>query len=336
MPSLGPLTHYQQKVVADIVVELFPQGADELSSFLTGARFDRLHNITNVRNRFTFIVLSLVEDLYSKGNLERFLDALRSTYPNAPALADLDDAIHVLGSAQSEQRVAKALDGGFEAIVSGNGLHAPLDWARRLLQLSRSVCHISVGVDGDAKQGSGVLVAPDTVLTAFHVVESLFAAGADPRSVRVTFDTTARGSAASFTLARDWKGAASPHQVGLLGDQNLEALDFSFLKLSEPATGRTPIDIAAAPSSDRAVVVIQHPGGGAQRLSIGAVLTNSVSSLIRYDADTLPGSSGGLVVTSGLEPLAVHHYGSRSEGYNQGIPLVEIARAAQAARFGHG
>ena len=326
MGPLGRLSNYQQKVVADIVVELFPQGVDELSAFMTGARFERLQNVVNVRNRFSFVVLALVEEFYAKGSLERFLEALHASYPDAPALSDLDDAIHILGSAQ--QNVARSLGNGFEAIVSGNGLYAPLDWARRLLELSRSVCHITLNAEEGTKQGSGVLVAPDTVLTAFHVVESLFVPGAKHDEVTVSFDKHASNSAASFTLAADWKGPASPHRPGLLGDHRGDALDFSFLKLSNPAIDRTPVDISSHANGDRAVVVIQHPGGGMQRLSIGAVIDDGPAPYVRYDADTLPGSSGGLVVTSALSPLAVHHFGSKSEKYNQGVAFAEIVKAA--------
>jgi len=95
------------------------------------------------------------------------------------------------------------------------------------------------------------------------------------------------------------------------------------------ATTREPV-----PEPGAIVYVVQHPDGLPLKQAPGVVTPTTTPLRLRYDADTLPGSSGSLVLNSRLEPVALHHAGeptSHLASYNQGIPLNRIAEHIRSA-----
>src|SRR6266851_1785875 len=69
--------------------------------------------------------------------------------------------------------------------------HSMLDvnsWVTRLTQLIPQVCRISYSSGSKRFSGTGFLVAPDIVMTNFHIMEEIIDRPALAQKVRLTFD----------------------------------------------------------------------------------------------------------------------------------------------------
>ena len=96
---------------------------------------------------------------------------------------------------------------------------------------------------------------------------------------------------------------------------------------------RPPIPFRrAAIEAGAAVVVIQHPSGGAKRVTKGRLRRWDGPRLL-YDADTLPGSSGSPVLNEHLTLIGLPHAGRADVRLNEGLSVAAILDciAAQAA-----
>jgi hypothetical protein len=85
------------------------------------------------------------------------------------------------------------------------------------------------------------------------------------------------------------------------------------------------------------VLIIQHPEGEPLALAIGVVQDQVTNVRLRYDADTIYGSSGSGVFNQALELIALHHAGDPSSPirakYNQGIPIGLILTMFKTRNF---
>ena len=149
-------------------------------------------------------------------------------------------------------------------------------------------------------------------------------------------------------LAPDWIVAQSPYSAAdLAPDVGLPAeteLDFALLRIDSTsvpallAASRGWVDLGSLPPLPQQgafVFVLQHPKGMPLQHSMGVIQQQATPLRLRYDADTEPGSSGGLVLDQELRPVALHHAGDPDSKikarYNQGIPL-HLIHAALAGR----
>lgn len=187
-----------------------------------------------------------------------------------------------------------------------------------LTTASRRVC--SVEVDG-VKRGSGFLVGPQTVLTNWHVVHTLFDLEGDtePEShtrLRCLFDYLDGSNGAVHAAVPGWCVDWSPLQVGNtitgsypdLTSHKPHALDYCVIRLAGgPGRARGWYDLTKAGTvvADNPFFVVQHPDQLPQRLAVArdAKLANGV---IEHMALTLGGSSGGLCLNDRFELAGLH------------------------------
>jgi Trypsin-like peptidase domain len=215
-------------------------------------------------------------------------------------------------------------------------------------------------------EGTGWLVAPDLVLTNYHVVEAML--GERPtvrgRDVVCQFDYKESGGSVikgtECTLhpekpAVDW----SPYSRFDLSESEelptADELDFALLRLDrrmgelpiggvgeEGAPQRgwislkkqldSPLPDAKIADEKILLYVLQHPYGGPLKAECGALTDlNANHTRIRHEATTERGSSGSPCFNfSDLEPVALHHAGKHSrtlnKPYNQAIPIGLILR----------
>ncbi|MFG3141697.1 trypsin-like peptidase domain-containing protein [Streptomyces sp. NPDC048211] len=247
----------------------------------------------------------------------------------------------------AEDALAEA---GLQAITrAAAGLIDPVDLIQVLHDMMSRVARIEVA---GRTVGTGVLVAPDVVLTAGHVLIPLLESGRLPAALEARFDFVTPATAAR----------AAPHERGVRApltellalspptDSELassplsweappDRLDFALLR-----TGSGPVPPAPGSQGARGhyrlepndygfrhanlLFVVHHPLGEPARISYTLVPAeiNSAGTRIRYrDVNTTPGSSGGPVVDPGGRLVGIHHYAAG--GVNQGIPASAIARA---------
>ena len=218
------------------------------------------------------------------------------------------------------------------------------DFLANYTQISRQVCTVEVAV-GDAREtGTGFLVGPNVVLTNYHVVEGLLAAGGSAASVVCRFDflrgtkgLAGRAKSLSSTVAFPvaW---ARPSAVDSDADDGGKTpaddeLDYALLQLDSAVademilndgTPRGYIRITDAPSpvtrpdlfaNEAALVIAQHPNGHPLSLAIdtqGIIGLNGNGTRLRYRTNTEGGSSGSpccVMDAGGLTPVALHQAG---------------------------
>jgi hypothetical protein len=226
-------------------------------------------------------------------------------------------------------------------IVESSGFQDLAAWHARLGELQRQVCRIEVTVSGGTVMGTGFLVAPDLVLTNFHVVEIMQDAAVGPAAARLRFDHDKEGGT-EFRLCEDWlveqrppsaaDDSRNPAALPAAGE-----LDFALLRLREPAPDRGWIRLGQGGvdglglERGHALIILQHPQDAPLKLAIGDSLgLNANKTRLRHRVNTRRGSSGSPCLNARLEVVALHHAGDpnfdpghRPE-YNAAIPVAAI------------
>lgn len=230
-------------------------------------------------------------------------------------------------------------------------------WLERGNAVQRRVCRIEIA--GRAA-GTGFLVGPTAVLTNWHVVQTAVTAG---RSATVTciFDnvvnadgTRVPGTPVSLAAAGCVDHASySAAEMGLTPDQpepTVDELDYALLVLSEPM-GNLPVngggsrgwialpDMAIPLEVHAPLLIAQHPDGAPMKLAIDtdAVIGRVAQGRrLRYNTNTLGGSSGSPCLDMDWTLVALHHFGDpawKKPLFNQGVP-AELIRQRITAK-GH-
>lgn len=231
--------------------------------------------------------------------------------------------------------------GDFEAITApasgyAEGIEAVHRDARRRIAM--------IEING-IPVGTGVLVGPDILLTAAHVVESVKTPDHwDCVTARFDYvtqpdvsshETGVRVGVASLV---DYSPPSEAWEVS--GDH----LDYALLRLSERVPEHVSGRIDAPPRGhytlDRHVYdfsrtgtlfISQHPLGMSQKVShfsSASLRLNTAGTRIRYrGANTEKGSSGSPVITTRGRLVAIHHYSTGAE--NQGVPTSAIASSVR-------
>lgn len=213
-------------------------------------------------------------------------------------------------------------------------------WLDRLGRLRRAVARFEPQplAESRANYGTGFLVAPDILMTNWHVVEASLYGASDPKGVIARFDCEV-----------DVSGAETPGRVcGLADDWDcghsaLVGLDYALIRLKE-APGEDPtgggtrgfvrLDGAHRPNADEPLIILQHPDAMPLKLSIGTVTKVDVNGRrIQYSANTMGGSSGSPCFNAALEPVAMHHRGNTD--HNRGVRLDAIYNDLVARGLNH-
>lgn len=229
---------------------------------------------------------------------------------------------------------------------------------RGKLTASRRLCCITVfraDLATPQAAGTGFLVGPQIVLTSGHVLDCLVdatgnsVAGSSKR-IRVAFDHVDGFSAGTVVpVQEDWLASRSklhpleeqrqvlnwddPPEAGF--DQHL---DFALLRLSRAVgyeRGFYALDPHRMPIVDNVsgkVALLQHPGGQSQASATGSTLRlwpPSFKSRMLHNANSVEGSSGGLLVDCEFQPVGLHQCGymdaQNKPVCNGAIPTARIA-----------
>ncbi len=180
--------------------------------------------------------------------------------------------------------------------------------------------------------GTGFLVAPDILLTNYHVINSVSVANA--AKVYFNYRTGRTGRVESdevFLLKPDELFVVSPYDDGL---------DYAFVGIQPPGPkfGKIQLERRLLVSRPKGRAnVIQHPRGRPQEV---VVQNNFVVAddgvFLRYRSDTEPGSSGSPVFDNRWKMIALHHAsaGRDEEGFfrNEGIKISAIAMDLETRR----
>lgn len=232
----------------------------------------------------------------------------------------------------------------------------PLPWRSRMAEMENRVCRVEMP---DSSTGTGFLLAPDLVITNYHVVRPLVDKPADQQAlINVRFDYTLLADGLStdagtpFAVAKI--EASSPFsemdkERDPAHDAESDHLDFALLRIAG-APGKGPVGGAKNKSSDPTprgwieqpaaapelkegtpLLILQHPEGKPLKLAFdtqGVLLENAAKTRVRYRVNTEPGSSGSPCFDVKWNLAALHHAGDPNFQelalYNQGIPFPAI------------
>ena len=334
----------QRKIVRQAIASAFLDGASIdmfLDSELSKPPLAYFAGGANAEQQ----VFNLIRAAQAEGWTGDLISRLQVSRPRNTLVRNLPNALR-LAAVEAPPR-SPTLDMSLEKIVSGGGFTDLRIWAEKMATISQTVCRIE---NADEKpHGTGLLVADDRVLTNYHVVEDYLAGKLDPANIRCRFDyardakgleegrPVALAAGSKWIVAHSAYDAADLSGTGIPADDNL---DFALLRLNEAAgthevgggARRGTLSVSrqsSLPGEKSPVFIVQHPKGTPLALAIGIVLgVNEGGTRLRYDADTLNGSSGSGVFNQRLELAALHHAGDPTSKiraqYNQGIPIGVI------------
>lgn len=348
---MGTLTGPQGKRLRDALAQAFNEGTFEI--FLWEELEQRLDDLASRYEPFTGRVYHVIQAAMD-GDWERdLIVAARAQRPKNEALlglaAELGLTDNVAGPAgptgpAAEQQALQRF------IIESSGLGDPAVWRARLGDLLRQVCRVEVPLDaGGTATGTGFLVAPDLVLTNYHVVDDVRAGAARRESVRVRFDhavgpgdpVPSQGTV--VRLADQWLVAwRPPSEVDLVahpGDAlpGKGELDFAFLRLAASQSERGRVRLARPAQRGTGLVagdwliILQHPGSEPLKQAFGLSLgQNGNQTRLRYKITTDGGSSGAPVLNERLDLVGLHHAGDpnfenwHTPEYNAAIPVPAL------------
>ena len=223
------------------------------------------------------------------------------------------------------------------------------------------VCRIETTLRGRSGFGTGFLITPDVVMTNFHVVEALVAAGSNAGAARFDYRNlyqdgklirTQEGRRVAFH--EKWLVDSSPNS-GRDGAPVAECLDYALVRLAE-AAGNDSLNGAVGAEARRRgwvriprerqtyevgspIYILQHPSAEPLKLAMDKQLgLFEGSARVRYTTNTERGSSGSPCFTQGWVLTALHHSGDpdfdagHEAAYNEGMPIGGIVEMMR----GHG
>ncbi|MFJ5834952.1 trypsin-like peptidase domain-containing protein [Streptomyces sp. NPDC093089] len=251
-----------------------------------------------------------------------------------------------------------AYEAGLEVITrAGAGLVDPADLIRVLRDMMARVARVEIG---GRPVGTGVLVAPDVLLTAGHVLGTVQEPGMLPDGMEARFGFVTpygdgevapheRGMRARLTelLVSSPPTEAERNASPLAWDASPRHLDYALLRLGRPmAYSPASLPSGSGPRGHylleretydlyhaNLLFVVHHPLGEPVRVSYTSapVVVNDQGTRIRYqNVNTTPGSSGGPIVDLRGRLVGIHHYAAGA--VNQGVPASMIARAVAMSR----
>lgn len=238
------------------------------------------------------------------------------------------------------------------------------DLVRRMIEWEKWICVVAaVQHDGTPRLGTGVLVAADLVLTAYHTLKNHIKDNQqiDPSSnmLYAIFDhidgdnpisdlTALPGGTVCVPFSDRWlvsacEDFAEDGTIDAPNDDQLvrlkAQLDFVVVRLAQPigqfsrsAAGgprRSWLNLsAAAPSAlllDDRIIIPQHPAGAPQRIDFGRFMQMDPSATrLRYSTETGHGTSGAPCFNQKFELVGVHNAAFKPNGMQVANQAVQI------------
>ncbi len=335
----------------------------------------------------------LLASTRTRGDIARLADRVVGSEVSKEAANDIKD-IHVVASKmvaaiQKADRIPYAVDillaeghpsgpmaVGLRRILSGKRLNSDAalqalineqepflssaDMIDLLPKVARRICAVALGTPYNKIRGSGFLIAPDIVITNYHVVEEFI--NEDKETGEFTqkepgdqlfffFDylraptpkvppVEGPHGTVCVTAAKDWLVLARKE---LLNDGTQQCpkeiknneLDYALIKLARPlgslsaqtggmVRGWLPLeDFIDTENPQKRILVVQHPEALPQLFDIGDYAGMDLTKTrVRYSVNTARGSSGGAAIGTDGRLFALHNAEVKCQDENLGAKRV--------------
>lgn len=191
---------------------------------------------------------------------------------------------------------------------------------RKILRLSQSIGRITIKSNfGTTGYGTGFIIAPGIILTNHHVFPNT--ESARNSYIQFNYEISEKGDPVetqTFSFLPDRFFMTSSFKKNPADP--FSGLDFTVVAISEKSKeGKSSISLPVASLNNllgkilegENCVVIQHPKGDYKKIVLKDIRMISLADdFLIYESDTLPGSSGAMVVGLGTgEVVALHHSG---------------------------
>ena len=297
-------------------------------------------------------VFELVDAADAGGWTDDLLVGALRQNPGNHSLQSFYKRYHIALMAPSASRLQSMI----KPKVSGFDLNL---WVQWLISTGRQVCLIRVPTEPIPRFGTGFLIGPGVVMTAYHVLKDMFRdSTVAPETVTFTFDYatlpdgirinqgvtyTLRGSIDDWCLfaaeGSRFDKADETNHVPSHGD-----LDIAIVQLNEYAELRSRgwISLESAnldPRPNDPLMMIHHPATSPLIFTMDSdsvAGTNSNGTRIQYRINTRGGSSGAPCFSFDQALVAVHQKGDEiQQQANQGVSAAAILKSLrdQKIRF---
>lgn len=268
--------------------------------------------------------------------IERLIAALRDARPAVPEFPALLDKLNAAssGNPASLQRLMHNRNTPY---------HDVAQFRAALAKLEAAVCRVKT----PSGYGTAALVAPNVVLTNFHVVEDIIDERGnlngqaeclfDHKWISSTYTTPEVKVRARSCLSFS-RYAEEDCRADAL-NKNPELLDYALLEIERNIADKPLVeggdprghlnipDPLRSVEKNTALIILQHPNAQPMKIDI-ATATDCSATRIRHNVNTEAGSSGAPIFDARLNLVAIHHAGhdwpETNYPYNQAIPLSLI------------
>jgi len=283
-------------------------------------------------------LFNLLDYVEAQNKLVPFLQAARDRNSGNENLRTVLANLSALEARYAALRPNKSLGEAERIVLKGLTFEDAAVWISTLAKMRRAVRRVEPQPETESigGYGTGYLVAPDVVMTNFHVAEAFWDDETEASRVVLRFDYEkgAAGVAVSdgvaFKLANTWRGPAGPRAAQAARpwqvlSSPIADLDFALLRLDRPA-GDDPVDggrrnflklTARSFNPTDPLLILQHPDAAPLKLSFGAVEMLDPPNRVLYRVNTDGGSSGSPCLTQDLKVTAIHHFGATQN--NRGV-----------------
>lgn len=317
-----------------------PEEFSKLLKVSLEVSLDRLTPASSSMNEAVFIALTYAEQA---GWLPDLVKAAYEARPENPELAALYQSfgfaspLHVRGMEPLSDLTS---DPGLESVLVPNtGMHAP-EWRTHLRDIEPRICRVEcLGMP----RGTGFLVGPNAILTAFCVVEDLVQRSFGPGALRFRFDYK------GMALGADSGTVIDPDEKWLSCHSG--ELDFALISLRPGALGvdgggkargwiPMPVQPVATKLHDPLVIAL-YPKQLRESLTIslafkGITKLDMKTKRLFHSAETEPGAAGAPCFDRHFNLIAMHHAKEKAKRGAQGeaVDALAIREAIQASGMG--
>ncbi len=204
--------------------------------------------------------------------------------------------------------------------INGEANFQDIRIIQRIVQLSKAVGRITTNSRlGNTGYGTGFLITPNLILTNNHVLSDPNIARNSTIQFNYELDQKGNpGKSESFNLQPDEFFMTSSYKKD--PDNPHSGLDFTVVAVAKTSSTGAPITDFPVARLDKKLgkiidgencVIVQHPKGDYKKIVMKDIrMLVLKDDFLIYESDTLPGSSGSMVLGLGTgEVVALHHSG---------------------------